>query len=146
MERHPNTPAMVEAFRLASRTSPFLPKLLPLLELNEDIPVLRRISQSPEGLQILMNNGADHQSDYAQLCLTLTRRSLALTVATDYNLGKRTNNISRSTLVIESKKHTDHVMHKFNGVTLGTYYDKDAIERFTPELEKTLRPLGLDRL
>lgn len=135
--------------------SPVLPKLLPLFEPINDAhlqPV--RSIESREGIQLLWEQGAKAEPHFEQLCLTLSIRSLSLTVAINHHHASvpdgviplpksEEKGLVRSTLFIEGASHTLFKTNNINGTSQGIYRDHEAVEKFTPELTHALAVLGL---
>lgn len=143
MESFANKHDVIRAFNLQSRTSELLPEVLPMLEADENWEHLQRITDNKEGLQLLWQKGLEREPKYARLCLTLSRTSLSLTVATDYKTGSEVPQTSRSTLVIEPTSHiTLHTVHRYSMHSLGIAEGTEVIHDFRTEFDNTLVGLG----
>ena len=132
-QRHRDT-TILETFYFSSRHSPFLRQLMPLLESNDGLPEPEREVKSLEGIQVLWRQEHDREHYFAQLCLTLSRQTLALTVATSYKEHPL------STLVIEQGNHALFESDKL-AMPTGYYRGDEAISRFNPNLNGLLSVL-----
>jgi hypothetical protein len=156
MESLPETQQTLNELRSRDNNSSILSIVAPLFETVQynDAYSPQRISQHKEGLQLLWQIGERQSDNYEQICLTLSRKTLSLTVALDHRhnlsvsevpvLPRSTLEIpSRSTIIINPQAQMLSETHRFNSVLLGTFYNEEAIARFTPELTHSLAVIGL---
>ncbi|MFZ1301921.1 MAG: hypothetical protein WAQ27_05125 [Candidatus Microsaccharimonas sp.] len=153
MEPVPNNTNIVDQLYSEIPHSPILLNLVPAFEAAANRPYeLQRHTDSNEGIQLLWQQGEHRWTHFEQLCLTLSRQSLSLTIAIDHHHNdgdisylqeQDRNHLIRSTMVITPSKHSLYETHRFNGLMTGIYENEEAISKFTPKLFHTLGSFGL---
>lgn len=145
MDTFPDKHTTIKEFSLRAGTSEFTPDLLPLLGAEPKSLNLQRISDGPEYLQMLWQRELEQDAAFAQLCLTLSKKTLSLTVATNFNSENKAESTTRSSLVIEGISHTLHTTNKYSAFSLARVYGEDAVAQFRPVLDHTFTRLGLNQ-
>jgi hypothetical protein len=156
MENILTTQQALDTLRSQAEDSPILPIVVPLFNtLNyHDEYYPNRVSENDGYTQLLWKTGEQRYGNLEQVCLTLSRATLSMTIALSYSHdidydgipkihGSALNVQSSSSMVIDANSHTLHETNKINGVLLGTHYNHEAISRFTPKLTHHLAILGL---
>ena len=156
MEQITQTQETLNKLRLQAENSPILPIITSLFETlhyrDEYYP--DRVTEHNGDAQLLWETGEPRSNNFERLCLTLSKRTLSLTIALDHrhvNSSLEVPVIPRSSLetpmrtsmVINSQTHYLYETNRNNGVLSGTHYEDEAITRFTPELTHTLAFMGL---
>ena len=156
MEQITQTQQTLDRLRLRAEESPILPIILPLFEtLNyQDDYYPSRVTEHNGDAQLLWETGEPHSSNFERLCLTLSKRTLSLTIALDHHHATNSLEIPviprsrfetavRSSMVINTQSHSLYETSRNNGVLSGIHYENEAIDRFTPKLTHTLAFIGL---
>lgn len=156
MEKTPTTQQALSELRLQARDSSILSTVLPLFNtLNyRDEYYPDRVSEQNEYTQLLWKKGELQKSEFEQICLTLSKATLSMTIALNHRHDSTSDGTptlprsvvaprSNSSLVISTGSCELYETNPTNGVLLGNHYDIEAISRFRPELTHTLAIIGL---
>lgn len=156
MEKILTTEQALNELRLQVKDSTILDIVSPLFEIlhYEDSYYPNRVSEEGEYTQLLWQTGERARGNYEQICLTLAKASLSMTIALDHRHdtrfkgvptlpGAAINTQSRSSMILDSRAHIFSETNPTNGVLLSTQYDQEAISAFTPELNHSLAVMGL---
>ena len=156
MEQTTQTQQTLDTLRLRVEGSPILSIVLPLFEtLNyQDEYYPNRATEHNGDAQLLWETVESQGGEFERLCLTLSKRTLSLTIALDHRHSHSSLDIPviprskyetpiRTTMVIDTRTHSLYETMKNNGVLSGVYYENEAITRFTPELSHSLAVLSL---
>lgn len=138
MEKMLTTQQALNKLRLQALDSPVLPIVTPLFTTLDyrDEYYPNRVSESDGYTQLFWKTGEQRYDNIEQVCLTLSRATLSMTIALS-------NTQSSSSMIIDADHHILHETNQINGVLLGTHYDHEAISRFTPKLTHSLAAIGL---
>lgn len=138
MEKMLTTQQALNKLRLQALDSPVLPIVTPLFDTLDyrDDYYPNRVSESDGYTQLLWKTGEQRNSNFEQVCLTLSRATLSMTIAL-------ANIRNSSSMIIDADHHVLHETNRINGVLLGTHYDHEAISRFKPKLAHSLAAIGL---
>jgi len=150
MEQTVQTQQALEKLRSQAEGSPILPIVIPLFFTPNQQP--KRASERNGDAQVFWEVG-EEPNNFERLCLTLSRRTLSLTVALEHQhlhnqpalrLGTNEHETAaRTSMVINSQTHALYQSNRGNGVLMEPRYDQQAIGRFMPELTHTLATIGL---
>lgn len=156
MEKTLTTEQALNELRLQVKDSPILDIVSPLFETldYENSYYPNRVSDNGEYTQLLWQTGEMARGNYEQICLTLAKASLSMTIALDHRHdtgfrgvpklpGTDINTQSRSSMILNSNAHILSETNLTNGVLLSTQYNQEAISSFTPELNHSLVVMGL---
>jgi len=158
MEQKTQTQQTLDKLRLQIEYSPVLPIVLPLFEtLNyQDEYYPNRVTEHNGDAQLLWEAGKTQSGNFERLCLTLSRRTLNLTIALDHRHENNSFEIPvithsnfdtplRATMVIDghTQTHSLYETNRNNGVLSSIYYENEAINHFTPKLIHSLATLSL---
>ena len=150
------TQQALNKLRLQASDSPILPIIAPLFNTldYQDEYSPNRVSENDGYTQLLWETEVSRCGNLEQICLTLSRATLSMTVALSHRHNNTFNSLPAihdsalntrrsSSLIMNADSHMLYETNQINGVLLGTYYDNEAISRFTPELTHCLAAIGL---
>jgi len=156
MEKKLTTQQAVDELHSKAEGSTILATIVPLFNtLNyQDEYYPNRVSEHNDYTQLLWKKGELQTGEFEQICLTLCKASLSMTIALSHRHDSKTDGVPilpnsslnariSSSMLIDTQTHALYETNPINAVLLDSQYGNEAINRFTPQLTHSLAVIGL---
>lgn len=158
MEKKLTTQQALDELHSKAEGSTILATIVPLFNtLNyQDEYYPNRVSEHNDYTQLLWKKGELQTGEFEQICLTLSKASLSMTIALNHRHNTKTEGVpilpgsalntrSSSSMLIDSNSQTRYETNPTNGVWVTLDGDRNPLDVFSSDLEHTLAVIGLNQ-